>query len=52
MFLTLEKIKMRPAVYRRNPLKSGQCFLHGWTLEEALREAGRNPLKSGQCFLR
>ena len=39
----------------RNPLKSGQCFLH---LKEKIKEAiefeeeGRNPLKSGQCFLR
>ena len=39
---------------RRNPLKSGQCFLR---LEKAKIEArkkgysGRNPLKSGQCFL-
>ena len=40
---------------RRNPLKSGQCFLQNQ--KNGRREffpwvACRNPLKSGQCFLR
>ena len=38
----------------RNPLKSGQCFLHngeflGWIDKGSIW--CRNPLKSGQCFL-
>ena len=39
---------------RRNPLKSGQCFLREIYREYEIEEAyivGRNPLKSGQCFL-
>ena len=40
-------------ITRRNPLKSGQCFLQGrqpmlWNLAA---DHSRNPLKSGQCFL-
>ena len=37
---------------RRNPLKSGQCFLQwvSWEEIETLKLC-RNPLKSGQCFL-
>ena len=42
----------RKQVPRRNPLKSGQCFLHrsGETVYK-VKVNGRNPLKSGQCFL-
>ena len=38
----------------RNPLKSGQCFLHLIidTKAKELEKLCRNPLKSGQCFLR
>ena len=37
---------------RRNPLKSGQCFLLiAVTKRKGLIGIGRNPLKSGQCFL-
>ena len=39
---------------RRNPLKSGQCFLHKRIARELypILPTSRNPLKSGQCFLR
>ena len=39
--------------HRRNPLKSGQCFLCGrLPKKNYTRESfSRNPLKSGQCFL-
>ena len=36
----------------RNPLKSGQCFLHvDWDDWIGISDTCRNPLKSGQCFL-
>ena len=37
--------------YCRNPLKSGQCFLHIPWQKPWHDSVGRNPLKSGQCFL-
>ena len=56
MFLTWKgqgfiKVNFPPC---RNPLKSGQCFLHGWSWISHRWNNGkdsRNPLKSGQCFL-
>ena len=38
---------------RRNPLKSGQCFLRRAISQLSQEAEGycRNPLKSGQCFL-
>ena len=56
MFLTGIK-NVTKSQYRergRNPLKSGQCFLHnvfsGLEPDETI-VIRRNPLKSGQCFL-
>ena len=36
---------------RRNPLKSGQCFLQIMKKTLIFCYESRNPLKSGQCFL-
>ena len=54
MFLTVNKRGGCTGLLCRNPLKSGQCFLHIVdTLKDLIKEIqeGRNPLKSGQCFL-
>ena len=55
MFPTRRKVAEK-ASYKealgRNPLKSGQCFLHRRTPPNyPYRKGRRNPLKSGQCFL-
>ena len=55
MFLTLETVIFTLEIFllSRNPLKSGQCFLHSLYSKPANRLVqSRNPLKSGQCFLR
>ena len=48
MFLTQIVSRITP---RRNPLKSGQCFLPVHAAQMEGGRLGRNPLKSGQCFL-